>query len=228
MNCLKSYIDEQIQAIVYEDNIVTTPGNTMGMGNPMTPTDTIPGTEPIVVVPHKKRKHPKNKILSKIKESLLADDDIFLDPENDKKVIEKWIKDNYIIRGKLTISDDLVVDCNNDVEIKNKNITSLTNDLFRWGIVSGSFYCNGCKNIKTLEGAPKEVDRDFYCGSCDNLTSLKGAPKEISKNFDCSDCKKLESLEGAPKKVGGDFDCYFCDKLKITDSDREKYKIYDK
>ena len=32
------------------------------------------------------------KSLSTCLESLLADDDIFLDPENDKKVIEEWIK----------------------------------------------------------------------------------------------------------------------------------------
>ena len=75
-------------------------------------------------------------------ESLLDDDDIFLDPENDKKVIEEWIKDNYIIRGKLTISDDLVVNCDGEVRIKNKSITSLTNGLFRWSYVDKSFYCN--------------------------------------------------------------------------------------
>ena len=55
MNCLKSYIDEQIRTIVYEDGVVATPGNTMGMGNPMAPTDTTPGSEPIVVGPRKKR-----------------------------------------------------------------------------------------------------------------------------------------------------------------------------
>ena len=60
MNCLKSYIDEQIRTIVYEDGVVATPGNTMGMGNPMAPTDTTPGSEPIVVGPRKKRKNTKN------------------------------------------------------------------------------------------------------------------------------------------------------------------------
>ena len=42
-------------------------------------------------------------------ESILDDDDVFLDPENDKKIIEDWIKNNYYISGRLTISDNFVV-----------------------------------------------------------------------------------------------------------------------
>ena len=48
-------------------------------------------------------------------ESLLDDEDIFLDPKNDKKVIEEWIRNNYKITGKLIISDDFVVDCKGSV-----------------------------------------------------------------------------------------------------------------
>ena len=36
-------------------------------------------------------------------ESLLDSDDSFYDPVNDKKFIEWWINNNYIIHGKLTI-----------------------------------------------------------------------------------------------------------------------------
>ena len=64
-------------------------------------------------------------------ESLLDDDDIFLDSGNEKKLVKEWIKDNYKINGNLTISDDLVVDCSGNVEVKNKSITSLTNRIFR-------------------------------------------------------------------------------------------------
>ena len=221
MNCLKSYIDEQIRTIVYEDGVVATPGNTMGMGNPMTPTDTIPGTEPIVVGPHKKRKNTKNKICPKIKESLLDDEDKFYGANSDKKMVESWIRDNYKIDGNLTISDDLVVDCNNTVKIKNKSITSLTNSLFRWGKVGGMFDCYACKNLKSLEGAPEKVDGDFYCNNCDKLETLEGAPEKVGGNFDCSDCAKLKSLEGAPKKTGKDFYCNCCDSLKTLEGSPE-------
>ena len=167
------------------------------------------------------------KSLSICLESILDDDDTFFDPENDKKDIENWIKTNYNVTGRLTVKNDFVVDCSGDVEVKNRSIISLTNGLFRWGYVGKRFYCNGCKNIKTLEGAPKEVRKDFSCGGCENLTSLEGAPEKVGGGFDCSFCNKLESLKGAPNEVGGEIYCYFCKKLKITDSDREKYKIED-
>ena len=102
-------------------------------------------------------------------ESLLDDDDIFLDPMNDKKQVESWIRDNYRIYGNLTISDDLVVDCSGRVTVKNKSITSLTNGLFRWGYVGKMFDCSNCENLKTLEGAPRVVDGDFYCSNCEKL-----------------------------------------------------------
>ena len=99
-------------------------------------------------------------------ESLLDDDDIFLDPMNDKKQVKDWIRDNYIIYGKLTISDDFVVDCSGGVSIKNENITSLTNGLFRWGKVKKYFDCSYCKTLTSLEGAPENVGKTFLC--CNN------------------------------------------------------------
>ncbi len=158
-------------------------------------------------------------------ESLLDDDDIFLDPTNDKKIIEDWIRSNYSVAGKLTISDDFVVDCNRSVEVKNRSIISLTNGLFRWGYVGGSFYCNGCKKLTSLEGAPKEVGVNFSCSDCENLKSLEDAPKEVRGVFWCNFCDNLKSLEGAPEKISKNLYCYFCKNLKITDSDRKKYKI---
>ena len=182
-------------------------------------------------------------------ESLLDNEDTFYGANSDKKMVESWIRDNYKIGGNLTISDDLVVDCNNTVKIKNKSITSLTNGLFRWGNVGKSFLCNGCKSLISLEGAPKEVGGDFWCdycsgletlegapkkvgknfdcGACDNLTTLEGAPKEVGRNFYCQECNNLETLEGAPEKIGNEIFCVNCNNLKITDSDRKKYKIYD-
>ena len=181
-------------------------------------------------------------------ESLLDNDDDFYDPENDKKVIEDWIKDNYNFSGKLTISDDLVVDCDKYVYVKNRYITSLTNGLFRWGYVGdgfncsycknitslegapekdkGNFHCTNCDNLSSLEGAPKVVGGVFYCDSCDNLTSLKGAPEKVSGGFHCNYCSNLKSLEGAPKKVGGGFYCKSCGNLKSLKGAPEKVRDY--
>ena len=136
-------------------------------------------------------------------ESLLDDDDIFLDSGTEKKLVEEWIKNNYKIDGNLTISDDFVVSCTRNVTVKNKSITSLTNGIFRWG----------------------EVDGFFECGNCNKLTTLEGAPEKVEGVFNCNYCDKLTSLKGASKNVGGNFECRKCNNLKITDSDRKKYKI---
>jgi len=61
-------------------------------------------------------------------------------------------------------------------------------------------------NLKTLEGAPKEVGGNFYC-SVNNLESLLGAPEKVGGDFTCYN-NKLKTLEGAPKEVGGSFLCH--------------------
>ena len=146
-------------------------------------------------------------------ESLLDDDDMFYDPENDKKTVENWIESNCNIKGKLTISDDLVVNCDGEVRIKNKSIESLTNGLFRWGVINKDFICSFCNNLTSLKGAPENVGGSFYCKKCEKLTSLDGAPKEVRGGFSCSHCDKLETLEGAPKEVGWYFYCNGCNNI---------------
>ena len=155
-------------------------------------------------------------------ESLLDDDDIFFDPENDKKVIEDWINNNYKIVGDLTISDDFVVDCKGSVYVNNRNIESLTNGLFRWGNVSITFSCSGCGKLTSLEGSPEEVSKDFNCSYCTSLTSLEGCPKRVYGNFVCVYCKNLKSFKGAPKKISYSFDCTSCNNITSLEGAPEK------
>lgn len=72
---------------------------------------------------------------------------------------------------------------------------------------AGSFSCDLCRTLVSLEGMPITVDGIFECSRCTSLTSLIGAPEKVGGNFVCSDCLKLTSLEGMPKSVGNDFDC---------------------
>lgn len=44
-----------------ECDACATPGNTVGMGNPMVPTDSSPGSEPLITAKAKKEKIKKNK-----------------------------------------------------------------------------------------------------------------------------------------------------------------------
>ena len=129
---------------------------------------------------------------------------------------EEYINNNYIINGLLSfenVNGTCMVNCDSHVKVKNKDIEKLT-DGFVWGKVRGIFDCGFCPNLKSLEGAPKEVDEDFYCYNCVNLTSLKGAPKEVGGTFSCVHCENLTSLKGAPKEVSGTFNCTCCKNLK--------------
>lgn len=132
--------------------------------------------------------------------------------------VVKWIDENYIYTG-LKISDKpykysgMYEVAARDVEVKNKNITSLTNGMFVWTDVSGNFLCNYCKKLTSLKGAPEEVGKTFSCRYCDSLKSLEGAPRQVGDNFYCLHCKSLVSLNDGPDVVGNHFDCAGCNSL---------------
>ena len=160
--------------------------------------------------------------MKSLKESIFSDiEDIV---SNDTVLIEQFLNDNYDIHGTYNI-DGNVVNVDGQIYVKNMNIESLTNGIFQFGKVDGSFYCHKCKNLKSLEGAPKEVERGFYCHKCHNLKSLNYAPKIVGGNFNCNSCHKLTSLEGAPRKLGGRFWYSNCPDLIITQRDKKKYKL---
>ena len=151
-----------------------------------------------------------------IEESLLDNTDT-LSKNTDKAIkqeIKQFIKDNFKGASKISKNpnDDgkYVVDCNGKVAVKNKSITSLTNDLFVWGKVGKGFDCSFCTSLTSLEGAPKEVGGGFNCSGCDSLTSLKDAPKEVGGDFNCCSCKTQFFIDDVKKvsKVKGEINCW--------------------
>ena len=82
-----------------------------------------------------------------------------------------------------------------------------------FGKVDSFFNCSDCRNLTSLEGAPKKVGDGFNCNGCYSLTSLEGAPESVDGFFDCSWCDNIASLVGAPENVGGSFYCNRCDNL---------------
>ena len=138
---------------------------------------------------------------------------------------KKFLEENYIIIGQVRpYKKDgiLFVNIDGDIMVKNIHITSLTNGLFCFGKVKGSFDCSNCYSLKSLEGAPKEVGEDFNCFKCEFLTSLEGAPEKVGRYFDCAKCISLMSLKGAPKEVGGSFSCDNCKSLTSLEGAPEK------
>ena len=156
-----------------------------------------------------------------ISESILdIEDNIDNIDESIRDQIRRFLINNFKNALKCKISEKpnkdgkFEVSINGNVEVKNKNITSLTNGMFIWTNIKGNFICDECKSLTSLEGAPKKVGGDFCCFDCTSLTSLKGAPKEVGRDFNCEYCKSLTSLEGAPEKVDEDFYCSYCNSLK--------------
>ena len=132
-------------------------------------------------------------------------------------IIEQFLKENYKIYGTYTINKTksrYIVDVKGNVDIKNINTTSLTNEFFEFGSISGSFNCEECESLKSLKGAPKEVGGDFDCGKCISLKSLEGCPEKVGCDFVCNGCTSLKSLEYSPKEVDGGFYCIDCNSLK--------------
>ena len=156
--------------------------------------------------------------MKSLRESLLDDDLVEKTDEYIKDEIKKFLKLNYKGYSNCKISREpnqygkYEVSSAKRIEVKNKNITSLTNGIFIWTTVDGLFSVIDCYSLKSLEGAPEKVGGDFDCSYCNSLESLKGAPKEV-KGFYCVDCRSLKTLKGAPEKVRGNFNCDRCNSL---------------
>ena len=159
----------------------------------------------------------KNYIKDYVNENYLNesiwDIDNNIEDNNEEFAIRNFIDTNYECKGELKISkegDTYYVDCVDDVIVKNKKLTSLTDGLFKWNYVDGEFDCSYCL-IETLEGAPEEVYGSINCSGCKKLISLKGAPESV-QSFDCSGTS-IKSLDYAPLRTM-EFYCSNCDKLE--------------
>ena len=138
-----------------------------------------------------------------LRESLLDDDLVGKTDKMIKDEIKSFLKENYDglikISKKPNTDNKYEVSSTKNIRVKNYNMTSLTNGMFIWSIVSGYFDCNYCRSLKSLEGAPKKVGDNFYCSRCNSLKSLEGAPKEIGGNFYCYNCASKFTIEDVKK-----------------------------
>ena len=107
----------------------------------------------------------------------------------------------YNIRN-YTINPDGSIDVNQIVRIWNKNFYKLP---LQFNKVNGVFDCSG-NNLKSLEGAPKELNNWFNCAS-NKLTSFQYSPKIIRNGgFDCEN-NDIRTFEYFPSYIG---DVFFC------------------
>lgn len=108
-------------------------------------------------------------------ESILSDIDTTLADNctgTIKNLIKDFLRKNYgnfnfcKISSKPNKDGKYIVNSDYAVSVKNLDCTSLTNGYFIFGTVKGTFNCSFCKNLASLEGAPKNVGIDFYCQGC--------------------------------------------------------------
>ena len=180
-----------------------------------------------------------------ISEGLLKGQDAHLaKDEASELIITEWIKEHYrgmgpyevemsealnikhdwndlSFRDEKTSDGKFIVDFKGNLEFYSSdrdNLKSLTNDMFVWGNVDGSFAYNtyGGK-LETLEGAPMRVGRRFTCNGSSKLKTLEGAPEYVGGGFNCNLNRSLISLKGCPKYVGGHFVVAQNAKLKKLD-----------
>ena len=118
----------------------------------------------------------------------------------DEKVLMDELDDNLrrVVLGEVCVSETVNSDgkyeaCSlGDVSVRSFNLLeSLTNDMFVWTTVCGSFECRGCLRLKSLLGAPQIVGQDFRCDGCVSLSSLEGAPSKVLGEFTCYGCAGL-------------------------------------
>ena len=115
----------------------------------------------------------------------------------DKKEIMRLLNWYFRTTGTVTISDEGLVSCTGNVELKRKPKHEKLPVAF--DRVSGYFGCWG-NQLTTLEGAPQSVGGSFSC-SGNQLTSLEHAPKIVGRDFWCNN-NRLKSLEGLPAIPG--------------------------
>jgi hypothetical protein len=132
-----------------------------------------------------------------------------------KQEIVDWVITNSvgrIFKNRFTFDFDTTpITVNYDGNFSlNPYTDSLTNGLFQWGEINGSFEVKYNKKITSLEGAPKKVRHDFSCRDCSSLESLEGSPQEVGRNYVCSGCTSLKSLKGCPEEIGERFHCERC------------------
>ena len=108
-------------ADIYNENaeIVATPANTMGMGNPMAPTDTENGSEPLVA---KCKKDNKKKCKKCVKEGLLSGQANTLKGGDDLIKFVQWFVDQYVAEERVVDPELAFNTMMNAIELKGDTI----------------------------------------------------------------------------------------------------------
>ena len=141
------------------------------------------------------------KDLKYIVESLLDDEDE-LAKSALKDFLINWLKTNYKIDGTYEIhgdDDDLVVDIDGFLYLKNSDIDRLLPYGCSFRYVSDDVYINNCPNLESLEGSPSRIDGVLYISDCEKLRSLENNLKNELHSIHLTDLPLIKNLKGLEK-----------------------------
>ena len=119
-----------------------------------------------------------------------------------------------IAHGRWSVNSEGLVDVQGDFYCSGQGLEDFLG--IRFGKVSGGFYCGG-NQLRTLDGAPREVGEYFYCSN-NQLRTLEGSPRKVDGDFYCGQ-NPLISLEGAPEVIKD----YFCFKNTFFDYNLQSF-----
>jgi hypothetical protein len=118
---------------------------------------------------------------------------------NNSTDIDAWLNNMKI--SHYVINEDLTVDVEGDVYLKNQNLSFIP---IQFGAVKGNFIVsNNC--LTSLDGSPSYVEGDFFCDD-NKLTSLKGGPSYVGGHYHCGMNKILNLKDIAD--INGNLYCF--------------------
>jgi hypothetical protein len=88
------------------------------------------------------------------------------------------------------------VNVEGSLQLRNKKLDQIP---VQFGTVTGSFEITSSA-IRSLQGCPRVVLGTFSCDGCNNLTSLEGGPQTVHGYYDCQ-FNSLTSLKGCATRV---------------------------
>ena len=129
----------------------------------------------------------------------------------DKDIIMRFISDNYwTLPESVTIRLDentgvYIVDINGPVALGNKKLKSLTNGIFRFGTINGSFFCVGSDYLEDLDGRPHTVKGSFVCANCKNIKDTRDLSRIANEDSEQDICEVFDDFSNLLERKNGNF-----------------------
>jgi hypothetical protein len=203
---------------LYEDSAIATPGNTMGMGNPMPAADNTPGSEPVAPTAKTKKEKAKKR---KIQEGVLGDIDTNLKAGDELIAFVKWFVGQYANKYAKKIN---VEDAENSL-MKCTTVSdgTATIDL---KVIEDDYY------VKYFEADRLYITADGMKDCPVKTVKYINAKYEIQMNLETADTGNLNvEIYADNGRIYGDINCILSHKIKDSvrfgDIKCDKFRLLD-